>query len=623
MPKQLKELDPRLRRIVSDLADDLRMARDTFEGVLAVDAGPGATLTKRLICQISHGANIPAEYADLQWTRLSESIYSVTVPVHAIEGLASQPEVVYLEAGRALHPLLDTSIPETKADAVHASATPLKGKGVVVGIIDFGFDYTLDDFRKSDGSSRVAFLWDQGLTPNAAAGERSPGGFGFGVEYTRADIDAALGLPDPFSKVRHKPQAGSHGTHVAGTAAGNGRSTGPGAPAGRFIGAAPEAVIIFVQPASESDIGTFADSVRVADAVSYVFRKAEELGLPCAVNMSLGQNGGSHDGESVVERAIDGMLVSPGRAFICAAGNEHVWNGHASGTLATGQTHFLSWQMGAAIGPLGRDRTPNELEIWYSSRDLFEVRIVSPQGDATPFVKAAETEVLNLANGNRVFLDSQRFHRLNGDSLIYVEVSRGTAASVSTGVWKVELRATQSVDGKWDAWIERDSRSNVNSFADQSQFVPHDFDPKSTLGTPSTGYRSIAVANYDHRMQTVVASSSRGPTRDGRHKPEIAAPGANILSSGALGNRPNPAIPASNHPVRVRMSGTSMSAPHVTGIAALLLEKKKNLTSEQIRALLIASASPATGQGSAFDNGWGYGRIDAAAAVQLVDDWIN
>ncbi len=640
MAKLIKPLDPRLRRLVSCISDQARLRRDERDAVIATTveasllADTTATIdpgefTKQVLVQVSEG-KIPASFYGLDWRALAGNIYAVTVPITRLEELAVQKDVLYVEGGRKLYAHLNTSLPETKANAVH-QGTPaqpgLRGANVLIGIIDLGFDYTLDDFRNADGSTRVEFLWDQSLTPGP--GEQNPVGFSFGVEYTRAHIDAALALPDPFTAVRHRPAQASHGTHVAGIAAGNGRSAGSGFLAGQFIGAAPEATIIFVQPAIEAGAETFTDSVRAAQAITYIFERARQLDMPCVINMSLGQNGGSHDGESLVERTIDSLLTTPGRAFVVAAGNEHLWRGHAAGNLAAGALTALRWAVGGGMPTpsggttaTGSDRTANELEVWYSSRDVFEVRVLDPTGNATPFVVPGNTETFPLPSGNQVFIDSERFSRLNGDARIYIEVSLGSATQVQSGVWLVEVRATESRNGRFDVWIERDVRSAASGFVDQSFFVGTDFDPQRTLGTPATGRYSIVVANYDHVTQEVESSSSRGATRDGRNKPEVAAPGTRILASGAMGNRPNPAIPSAVFPVRVRKTGTSMAAPHVAGIVALLFQQRRGLTSEQIRKVLIASASPPPGV-TVFDIAWGYGRVDAAAALQLVTEWIN
>ncbi|MCO6453994.1 MAG: S8 family peptidase [Pirellulaceae bacterium] len=590
---------------------------------LVDEAEPLSTeVTKRVLVLLDQ-ERVPEELADLHWNAIVANTYVVTVPVSRLAQLGSHPEVRYVESGRVLTTSLDTSLPETRANAVHRAPLGLRGDGVIVGIIDVGgLDLSLDDFRRPDGSTRVRFLWDQSLKKQG--GERSPDEFNYGVEYDENDIHQALGQPDPLQALRHRVLAGSHATHVASIAAGNGRSGDATFAANTYVGAAPQADIIYVEAGTESGIGSFTDSVHVAEAVAYIFERARRLNRPCVINMSLGQNGGSHDGESVVERAIDRLLEPPGRAFVCAAGNEHLFRGHASGTLASGQSSDLRWKVGGGLplpgggalqpGPAG-DRTRNELEVWYSSQDRFRVTVTSPGGESVGPVEPGETEDRALVNGNRVFIDSVRFSPLNGDSQIYVEVSPAPGGTVQSGEWSVLLDAIESRHGRFDAWIERDARLPGNKFADQSFFVGTDFDPTMTLGTPATGRRSIAVANYDHRTESPEDSSGRGPTRDGRPKPEIAAPGTNILAAHALGGRPR--FPTGNHPMRVDKTGTSMAAPHVTGIVALLLERDRRLTAAQIRKILIAASRPLPGA-SNFDPAWGYGRIDAEAAVNLV-----
>jgi hypothetical protein len=258
------------------------------------------------------------------------------------------------------------------------------------------------------------------------------------------------------------------------------------------------------------------------------------------------------------------------------------------------------------------------MEIWYSPRDQFHVRVIAPDAaQSTAVVTPGQTVLNDFANGNRAFIDSERLSRLNGDARIDIEVSPGAATRVEPGMWQVELTPVESRDGRFDSWIERDARDPNNEFADQSFYVGTDFDERMTLGTPATTRRGIAVANYNHVLMAPAASSSRGRTRDGRDKPELAAPGTNIVASGALGGRPGPGG-QQLLPVRVRKSGTSMSAPHVAGIVALLLQRRPDLSASQMRSALIASATPPANV-QPFEIAWGYGRIDAHRALGVVD----
>lgn len=624
-----KNLDPRLRRLLQSRDDPERLKRDLARSVVTLAAGAAAeptpsTLLKRALVLVSD-EHVPDRLSRFDWSRITEDIFAVELPLSELETLAQTPGVEFVEAGRELSPMLVSSVPETRADQVHnpgGGQPGFDGTDVIVGIIDFGLDFTLDDFRNPDGTTRVAFLWDQFLDP--AGGEQSPAGFGFGVEYDAATINQALNAPDPFQIVRHRPDPSSHGTHVAGTAAGNGRSGDNSFPAGQYVGTAPGSTIVFVQPAAVDQNTTFTDSVRVAQATAYVFDKARQLGRPCVINMSLGQNGGSHDGESVVERAVDRLLEQPGRSMTVAAGNEHIWRGHASGQLTQGVTRALRWKMGGQLPLPGGgqlppgfgDFTPNEMEVWYSSRDRCEVRVTDPDGQSTSTVQPGDTIFETLPGGDRVFIDSERFTVLNGDARIYIEVSPAPGSSLTTGEWQVELTALEVQDGQFDAWIERDVRRSINRFADQSFFVGTDFDGMMTLGTPATPRRALAVANYDHLVQAPNDSSGRGPTRDQREKPELAAPGTDILSSNAMGGRPNGN--GGVHPMRVSMSGTSMAAPHVAGIVALMLQKSGALTAPQIRGILVAASDPPIGV-TPFDEAWGFGRVDARAAADLVE----
>ena len=643
----MKRLDPRLRRLlrtqhdVQVLRNDLdhavtrtqtlSPAEDGSYAHCPVDAG---AVTKRCLV-LRRSAELDASLARLEWNHVVGDIYSVDVPVAELETLSRDQNVEFVEAGRSFAPMLDGSLPETRADLVHAGTggrCPFTGRGVIVGIIDSGLDYRLDDFRNADGSTRVAFLWDQCL--KVQAGEPQPKEFSYGVEYDSAAIDAAL---RGEAVLRHEFAPGGHGTHVAGTAVGNGRSADLDFPVGQYVGGAPDATIVFVKPESADSDATFTDSTHVADAISYVYAKADQLKLPCVINMSLGQNGGSHDAESLVERAIDELLQVPGRAFVAAAGNERTWRGHSSGVLARGESRCLRWKAGGEIpwpafggaplppGELG-DFSANEMEIWSSSRDRFRVRVHAPGGDRTAWVEPGQSELGTLANGNRVFIDSERFAVLNGEARIYVEVDTGVVETVEAGEWLVEIEALEIGDGRFDAYIERDFRLHIvpltngqqvqNFFADQSFFVGGDFDPVQSLGTPATSRRVIAVANYDHAIQEPNASSSRGPTRDGRRKPEVCAPGTHIISSNAHAGEV--LADGSVRPARIPMSGTSMAAPHVAGIVALLLQREPTLTALQLQKMLAASAKPAS-ELSCFEVDWGFGRVDAEAAIELLD----
>jgi subtilisin family serine protease len=548
---------------------------------------------------------------------LADDVVVIEAAFDRLRNLAEHPHVRYIEAPRPIDIDLEHSVGATKADMLLpkvAGVTGLDGSDVVVGIVDAGgLDYTLDDFRDpATGASRIAYIWDQGLRPNAA--QHSPSGYGYGVEYTAADIDAALRLPPAKRTIRHRFKAKSHATHVAGIAAGNGESGDARHARGRFVGVAPKARIIYVERARVRGV-TYTNTDRIAQAVEYIFAKATALGMPCVINISQGENGGSHDGESVVERAIDRLLEERGRVLVKSAGNEGSWQVHAQGNLSTGDRALLEWVFGGGLkGPVGPDGTANRMEIWYSSRDRFQVKVIDPSGISSPFVDPDET-IRGVFGGSTVHIISERFHPLNGLSRVLIDVDpQPQSSEFVPGIWRVEIVAISSRDGGFDAWIERDSRHKANGYVDQSYFSAASASAEKSITPPGTIRRGLTVANYDHRTMVVSDASGRGKTRDGRSKPDVAAPGTAIWSSNAGGGRqPDGTVVA----VRTRKSGTSMSAPHVAGICAQLLQRDPTLTAPQIRSIVVASARPHPG-GHDFHEQWGFGIVDAVEAEKLV-----
>ena len=664
----LSRLDPRLKRFLMAAESELPSgetaaiaASELVFSEISMTAGDGAassaavsaTLRRVIVKHVT--VDSPGSLADFHPTVLAPHFSTVHLPIDRIRDVLRDDDVISVAAGNRVAPELDSvrdagGVTELRSTPLGAS---LDGRDVVVGIVDLGFDLTMDDFRDPsdpDNATRVVAYWDQSGGPPGNPNAPTP--FGYGQEYRSVDIDAALRSGDPHTKLgteRLGPEA--HGTHVAGIAAGNGESADANFAAGTFAGIAPAAKLVLVQPSVERTIGitgdaaSFTDSVHVADAIRYVFAIADELGLPCVVNMSLGQNGGSHDGASEVEQAIDQLLMRESRSLVLAAGNEHIWRGHNAGRLRSGDTKSISIAVGGGIQLGGNifgptvDRSANEIEWWMSSVDEVSVRVIAPDGTPTAWVAPGVFQQFSFAGDVTVIIDSNRFTPLNGDFRIAVSIHpkylpNDRLIPLSPGTWTVELRGDQIADGRFDGWIERDARDRENEFGDQAFFVGSDFVPEKTLGTPATSRRAICVANQDHRRGTIADSSSRGPTRDGRGKPDVAAPGTNIVSTNSRGGT---VIDRVTLPVRTSMSGTSMAAPVVAGIVALMLQKQPRLTASQIAAILRASAqrsvqrsnqgsnqgsTQGSGGGEVFDPATGYGTVNAAAAIKMVDQFF-
>lgn len=477
------------------------------------------------------------------------------------------------------------------------------GKGVVLGVIDWGFDFAHPAFLDSRGRSRVLALWDQRdplVMPDKSSVPPQP--WGYGRVFGRAEINNALATARPYKHLGYHPGdadhgRGAHGTHVADIAGGSLR---PGAPGGM----APEAELVFVHLAADK-LGGLADlgnSVRIVEAVDFISQVAGDR--PVAINMSLGRQGGAKSGQSLVERALDAFGAErPGGCIVQSAGNYFLNGCHASGILRPGGVRTLTWKIRA------RDRTENEMEIWYSDRDRLRVTLVSPDGRRRITARLGETRNLRDGAGqeiariySRAFEPNTQCHNCD----IFVR------RDAPGGDWKVRVEGEQIVDGRFDAWIERDPGGRRN----QSRFAPEDIDTGATIGSIASGFHSIAVgaAQVDRRRGLIPARfASSGPTRDGRMKPDVVADGVRVLAARSAWPEAQRAQGRTT-----RMSGASQAAPLVAGLAALCLEAGQGgLSLHDIRRAVIGTARRPPGLRLDHRLRLGAGIVDPAGAVAM------
>jgi hypothetical protein len=580
----LADMDPKLQRYMERRRRGLcpPATSSTEQDEIAVIARVQDVKAWLAMSEVREGAMIGNA------SRGGGSIVTARIPLGQLESLRKRPGVLSVKPAHRLRPMLAASLKETHADSLPALTSAGAGRGAIVGIIDYGCDFAHKNFRKSDGSSRVLALWDQ-AGPSSAS---SP--FGYGALYERADLDAALRRPDPYAALGYAPEEAAHGTHVMDIASGNGRGTGT-------RGLAPEADILFVQ-ISASDVPwdgeqvvgpTFGDSVHLLEALKFIFDRAGSR--PCAVNISLGTNGGPHDGSTLVEQGIDELLTqASNRAVAIAASNSYGDGIHAAGTVPAAGSTDLQWAIADGDG------TGNELEVWYDKADAFVLEIIDPTGQSLGSVSLGSSSRLKDDQGQTaLFAAHRRGDPNNGDNVIGVYLEAG----FGKGTWTLRLHGASVSNGAFHAWIERDD-AGPSAFA-----PPHD--NSHTLGSISTGHRTIVVGSYDaHKSNTPISwFSSAGQTRDGRQKPEISAPGHDVWAAKSLSGDG-----------ATRMSGTSMATPAVTGIMACLLAEAKargvSLGIDQIRSILASCVRPTAAGG--WDSRYGFGRIDAAAVIQAV-----
>ena len=563
------------------------------------------------------------------------SIVTASIPLNQIDNLSVSPRVDLIRMGTRVFTMNDKASETVGADAVQAGESPLTGsytgKGVVIGIIDTGIDFKHEDFKRADGSSRVLYLWDHNADPDGHA----PSGPGFeytyGREWTQADIDAGI--------CTHRDEVG-HGTHVAGTAAGNGRAIEA------HKGMAPEADLIVVSI-------TFESTTDILDAANYIYKRAEAMGKPVVINQSVGSQGGPHDGSSLYVSALDLLVAEkPGRVHCSSAGNSGAYDIHL--TYPDSAVNDSLWTLYAPDDEgfiTFYARMPSAIieDIRFAvGYDLSDFNLADYSGGPQQYVERSEWYTMKAiadAADDGIYLRAEHegkeigfigFYadRVEGDyTTMVIEVQDtftwNADSSVSTDVelWRLMVwGGTPEVD----IWLVTLSLP-FNAAVDAAGY--HKPDSDKTIGLPGVGKNIIASGAYvnralwdsedgnSYRFDPVVAPgalaafSSIGPTADGRIKPDITAPGMGVISTKSADASARNTDLAVGGLHRV-WSGTSMASPATAGCVALLLEKYPTAGYATIRRILRESVSKGYFTGYRLpDNKWGYGKVNVFNAL--------
>jgi subtilisin family serine protease len=531
-------------------------------------------------------------------------VATVELPLNAVEEAARLDFVSGVFAPRSFHPTLDVSASEIGATYVWQNVTdaqgrPVDGSGVLIGLIDTGVDLSHPDLRFPNGTSKVLYLWDQTVSG------KPPEGFTYGFECSRSEVNSA--------KCPEKDTFG-HGTHVASIAASSGLALG------NYRGIAPGASLIVVKsgaPVCDGDSWTFQES-DIIDGLKYLVEKANALGKRLVLNLSFGGNIGSHDDTSPLELVLDD-LSAQGVVVVVAAGNEADSQVHVTGSLSLANSSRVGW------GPTGQAHNA-VVDVWYPTDRAVSATLVTPSGSAVP--GPTRSDGIKTVDGLITILSATT---AKGKE---ITVSVEANDTLQTSGWNLILSPVDEGPAlRWDAWVDSDSCSYPA--ASFSSGEGYKIDASGTVTVPGTASGVITVGAYvsknswvnrlgkkvsaqAYAVGEIADFSSRGPTRDGRTKPDVSAPGLFITAARSSYVSQDANDPDQYHRV---LAGTSMASPHVAGVVALMLQYRPWLTPQAVRSLLVEGANLDDFTGfidvSEGSNEWGWGKADARTATSL------
>lgn len=500
----------------------------------------------------------------------------VKVPENQLQTFANRTEVEYLEKSKRLIYHRVNGKRTSCISSVQRGALGLSGSGVLVAIIDSGIDYMNAEFRNSDGTTRIEYLWDQSLE------EVESGNGTKGKVFSQEEINQALSLSTQLETREKLPSFdfSGHGTEVASIAVGNN-------------GVAFGSDIMVVKLGNAQQDG-FPRTIELMQGLDFVVKKAIELRKPLVINLSFGNTYGAHDGSSLLERYIDDISNYWKVSIVVSSGNEGVENGHIRGQVAAGMTKREELAVDSR-------QTGLNIQIWKKYEDDMSISIVTPSGQVLGPIEKQ--------------LGVQRFRILNTELLLYYgEPSPYSVLQeiyiemipiedyVTTGIWEILLKGNEIVTGEYDLWLPSSGILSAGT-----NFLRATKEGSITI--PSTAERVISVGAYDSNTMNYSEFSGRGTGNNNQKlKPDVVAPGVDVVVSSNNGN--------------VRLAtGTSFSAPFVSGAAALLMEwgivqgRDPYLYGEKIKAYFHKGAV-GIGQDDTYPNiSVGYGRLCLESSI--------
>lgn len=506
----------------------------------------------------------------------------VTLPESMLEEYSRRPQIEFIEKPTRLY-FEDLFSKEasciTQVQRDEPGNLRLTGRGVLIGIVDSGVDYRHPAFLTADGKSRILRLWDQSIPGNP------PEGYVTGTEYTNEEINEALSLSvQEGRRLVPSEDVSGHGTAVLGVAAGSDFSRGA-----VNRGVAYESDLLVVKmgiPRQDS----FPRTTELMQGVDYLVRQAIRLGRPIAINLSFGNNYGSHRGDSLLETYLDNVS-GMGKNVICVGmgnnGNDAL---HTGGKLSPGEIQEIELGVGAFEPTLN-------VQLWKNYEDEMEIYLEHPAGERVgPLFETLGAQRWQAGN-TKLLIYYGKPAPYHVTQEIYVDFlpQDEKIPYVDSGVWKIILAARNIKNGEYFLWLPGGKTLNPGT----AFYLPR---PQGTLTIPATARRVISVGAYDARQNTYADFSGRGCRALPYPKPDLAAPGVDIYAPRSGGGYAS-------------FTGTSFSTPFVTGAAALLMEwgiTRRNdpyLYGEKLKAYLRRGAKVLQGSEKLPNDLIGWGRL--------------
>lgn len=513
-------------------------------------------------------------YPQIEVSMLLENFALLRLPPSLIPTVSALPQILYIEMPHYISFEILSGKRSSCITQVTLPPLSLTGNGVLVGFVDSGIDLTHPDFQDSNGNSRVLFLWDQ------TRDEYPPDGYLFGTEYNNEQINEALQMGKTLSK-----DESGHGTAAAGIACGNGNASN-----GRYRGIAPETELIVVK--MRKNKGLYPRTTELLSGIDYCIRKALKFNRPLVLNISFGNNYGSHTGNSLSELYLNRVSLLGRISIIAASGNEGASPVHTSGFLD--QTVNVDFS-------ISKRQTSLNMQLWKDYADDVRIKLRAPSGTEYTLSDNFGTNIETLDQTRIAFYNSapSPFQRLQEYYFEFFPIADNFY--LTSGVWSLIIEPISIKNGAFEMWLP--SASSLNG---ATRFLSPD--PYNTLTIPSSANSVITVGAYDAKTNTPADFSGRGAAAMPNllTKPDLVAPGVSIIV---------PSFPSGYQTA----SGTSFAAPFVTGSAALLMEwgivKRNNLFlyGEQLKTWLIAGAKELPGYPIPNPRtGWGTLCLEAA-----------